>query len=88
MLFEDSYPAAFEDEFVVAEECECLGKRDMLFFEDSVGKGVFVIVVEDGDDVLEDDCAAVHAFVDEMDGAARDFYAVFDRLPLGVQSRE
>ena len=56
----------------------------MFFLQNSGGESVFGIVVLYGDDGLEDDRARVEIFVDEMDGAAGEFDAVFEGLALGL----
>src|SRR5208337_4521869 len=65
-----------------------LGVDAMLLFEDAVGKGVLVVGVEDGDDGLEDDGAGIEIFVDEVDGAAGEFYAVVEGLFLRFEAWE
>jgi hypothetical protein len=49
---------------------------------------LLVVAVEDGDGGLDDDGAGVEAFVDEMDGAAGEFYAVLQGLELGLEAGE
>ena len=44
------------------------------------------VVVADLDGALEDDRAGVEGFVDEVNGAAGDLDAVFERLSLRVES--
>jgi hypothetical protein len=63
-----------------------LGVDAMLLFQDALGKGVFVVGVEDRDGGLQDDGTGVEIFVDEVDGAAGEFYAVFESLALRFES--
>lgn len=61
---------------------------DVLFGEDPVGEGVRIVGFEDGNGALEDDGAVVEVFVDEVDGASGDFYAVIEGLLLSVETWE
>jgi len=65
-----------------------LGVDAMLLFQDTLGKGVFVVGVEDRDGGLQDDGAGVEIFVDKMDGAAGEFDAIVEGLLLGFQAGE
>ena len=65
-----------------------LGVDAMLLFQDALGKGVLVVGVENGDDGLQDDGAGVEIFVDEMDGATGEFYAVVEGLLLRFEAGE
>src|SRR5579885_3198938 len=60
------------DDFVLAATDEREGFRVslVLFEEDARGEGLFGVGVEDGDDALRDDGAAVERLVNEVDGAA------------------
>ena len=49
---------------------------------------VFAVIGTDRDRLLGDDRPAVQTRIDEMDGAAADFYAVTQGLSLGVQAGE
>ena len=60
----------------------------MLLFQDASGEGVLVVGVEDRAGFLHDDGAVVELFVDEVDGAARDFHAVGKGLLLGFEAGE
>ena len=60
----------------------------MFFFQNSFGQGRVSIAVFHFDDGLQDDRAGVEIFVDEMDGATGEFYAVFESLPLRFESGE
>jgi hypothetical protein len=65
-----------------------LGVDAMFLFQDAGGKSVLVVGIEDGDGGLQDDGAGVEIFVDEMDGAAGEFYAVVEGLFLGFEAGE
>ena len=65
-----------------------LGVDAMLLFQDALGKGVLVVGVENRDGGLENDGAGVEIFVDEVDGAAGKFYAVFEGLLLRFEAGE
>ncbi len=55
-------------DFVVPFQDDFYGLRvdAMLLIQDALGKGVFVVGIEDRDDGLQDDGAGVEIFVDEM----------------------
>ena len=82
------YAAALD--FVTAFEDDSHSFRINLVFlgEDAGGQRVFGVVVLDGDDRLEHDGTGVEIFVDEMDGAAGEFDAVFERLALRFEAGE
>ena len=65
-----------------------LGVDAMFFFQDARGKGVLVVGIEDRDGGLKDDGAGVEIFVDEVDGAAGEFYAVVEGLLLRFEAGE
>jgi len=65
-----------------------LGVDAMLLIQDAGGKGVLVVVIEDGYCGLQDDGAGVEIFVDEVDSAAGEFYAVVEGLLLGFEAGE
>jgi hypothetical protein len=71
-------------DFVTAFENDShrLGINAMFFLKNSGGEGVFSVVIFYGDDGLKNDGAGVEIFVDEMDGAAGEFDAVFEGLAL------
>ena len=58
----------------------------MLLYEDTVGKGILIVIIHDPDTALEDDGAAIKTLVDKVHGAAGNFYPVQERLPLGVEA--
>jgi len=60
----------------------------MLFFQDLRRKRFFRVVIEDRNRGLQNDGAGVEIFVDEMDGAAREFDAIFEGLALRFEARE
>src|SRR5437899_3730648 len=78
----DDFVVSFQDDFYG------LGVDAMFLFQDALGKGVLVVGVEDGDGGLQNDGAGVEIFVDEVDGAAGEFYAVVEGLFLRFQAGE
>jgi len=58
----------------------------MLFLQNFTGERHFCIAVANGNNRLQDDRAGVEIFVDEMDGAAGEFHAVFERLALRFEA--
>lgn len=62
------------------------GVGDVLFDEDALGEGVRVVGFEDGYGALEDDGAVIEVLVDEVDGAAGDFYSVVEGLLLRIEA--
>ena len=61
---------------------------DVLFSENAFCEGVGIVGFEHGNGALKDDGAVVEVLVNEVDSAARDFYAVVEGLLLGVESGE
>ena len=60
----------------------------MLLDQDSRRQRLDRIVVEHRDGCLKDDGPRVKLSVDEVDGRAANAHAVFERLPLRIESRE
>src|SRR5207245_2149689 len=60
----------------------------MLFFQNVLRERGFGISIEDGNDGLENDRAGVEIFVNKMDSATGEFYAVFESLALGFEAGE
>ena len=60
----------------------------MLFGEDALGEGGFGVGGEDVYGALEDEDAAVYAFIDEVNAAAGDGGTVVEGLALGVEAGE
>jgi hypothetical protein len=58
----------------------------MLFGEDAVGKRVGVVGFQNGNSALQEDDAVVEMLVNEVDGAAGDFDAIFEGLGLRVEA--
>jgi hypothetical protein len=52
--------------------------------KDAGGKCILIISLENRNALLDNDRTAVKAFIDEMNGAARDFDTLKDCLPLPV----
>ena len=65
-----------------------LGVDAMLLFQDTGGKRVLVVGIEDRDSGLQDDGAGVEVFVDEVDGATGEFDAIVEGLLLGFEARK
>ena len=72
--------------FAAGYAADGLSVGDVLFDKDALGEGVRVVGFEDGNGALEDDGAVVEMFVDKVNGAAGDFYAVVEGLLLGVEA--
>src|ERR1051326_1945529 len=75
------------DDFILAaaDERERLRVSLVLFGEDARGERVFGVGVEDGDNALRDDGAAVQSLVNEVDCAAGEADAVLDGLALSIE---
>jgi hypothetical protein len=54
--------------------------------KDAGGKCILIISLENRNALLDNDRAAVKAFIDEMNGAAGNFGTMKDGLPLPVQA--
>jgi hypothetical protein len=78
--------AAFD--FVVSFEHKFngFGIDAMLFSQDFFGEGGFRVLIEHGHCSLQNDRAGVEIFVDEVDGATGEFYAIFEGLALGFEA--
>jgi hypothetical protein len=73
---------SFQDDF------DSFGIDAVLFFQNFCGEGGLGVFVEDGNGGLQNDGAGVEIFVDEMDGAAGEFHAVFEGLALRFKAWE
>src|SRR5260370_36014820 len=82
------HAAAFDFEFSFENCSNGFGIDAMLFSQNFFGERSFSVFVEDGDSGLRDDRAGVEIFVDEMDGAAGEFHAVFEGLALRFEAGE
>ena len=60
----------------------------MLLFEDTIGKEILIIVIQDRDALLEDDGAAIKTVIHEVHRAPRHFHAMEHGLPLGMEAGE
>src|SRR5260221_111949 len=61
------------------------GIDTVLFFQDAGAESFFGVAVFDRNHRLHDDWAGIEIFVDEMHGAAGEFYPVVEGLPLRFQ---
>src|SRR5919202_1141285 len=87
--FSDSnYSPPFDLVAAGTDERERLRISLVLFKEYARGERLFGVGVEDGDDALRDDGAAVQSLVNEVDGAAGEADAVLDGLALRVEAGE
>src|SRR5947207_5848600 len=64
------------------------GINAMLFFKNFFGEGGFRVSVENRHSGLQNNRTRVEIFVHEMDGAAGEFYAIFEGLALRFKPRE
>ena len=79
---------SFYMEFITAVSCYGANVGGVLLLKDAICKCVFGVIVVDRHSDLRDDRAVVKTGAHEVDGAACDFYARFDRLTLGMKSTE
>ena len=79
---------SFYMEFITAVSCYGANVGGVLLLKDAVCKCVFGVIVVDRYSDLRDDRAVVKTGAHEVDCAACDFYARFDRLTLGMKSTE
>jgi len=84
----NQYAAASDFVTAFEDNSNGLGIDFVFLLQNSGGKRVLGVVVCDGNDGLEDDGASVEIFVDEMDGAAGEFDAIFESLALGLEAGE
>ena len=82
------YQYAAAGDFVTTFEDDSNGFGiDFVFLVQNFGgERVLGVVIRDGNDGLEDNGAGVEIFVDEMDGAAGEFDAIFESLALGFEA--
>ena len=79
---------SFYMEFITAVSCYGANVGGVLLLKDAICKCVFGVIVVDRHSNLRDDRAVVKTGAHEVDCAACDFYARFDRLTLGMKSTE
>ena len=79
---------SFYMEFITAVSCYGANVGGVLLLKDAICKCVFGVIVVDRHSDLRDDRAVVKTGAHEVDCAACDFYARFDRLTLGMKSTE
>ena len=79
---------SFYMEFITAVSCYGANVGGVLLLKDAICKCVFGVIVVDRYSDLRDDRAVVKTGAHEVDGAACDFDARFDRLTLGMKSTE
>ena len=82
------HAAAGDFEISCEDDFYGFGVDAVFFFQNSLGESCVGVVVSYFDDGLQDDGAGVEIFVHEMDGAAGEFYAVFEGLALGFEAGE
>ena len=81
----DPYHAAsFDAEFASGKEVHGLGIGFVLFGQNAGGETLLGVVVEDRHGPLENDGTPVHILIHEMHGAAGDFHAVLEGVPLAM----
>ena len=73
-------------EFITAVSCYGANVGGVLLLKDAICKCVFGVIVVDRHSDLRDDRAIIKTGAHEVDCAACDFYARFDRLTLGMKS--
>ena len=79
---------SFYMEFITAVSCYGANVGGVLLLKDAICKCIFGVIVVDRHSDLRDDRAVVKAGAHEVDCAACDFYARFDRLTLGMKPAE
>src|SRR6185437_5457155 len=77
--------AAFDAVTAFEHDAHGFGVDAVLFGEDASGERIHRIVVANWNGGLQDDRAGVEIFVDEMHGAADEFYAVLESLALSFE---
>src|SRR2546426_1118108 len=82
------HAAACDFVFSFQDNLNGFGIDAMLLSQNFFGEGGLGVLVEDGNGGLQNDGASVEIFVDEMDGAAGEFHAIFEGLTLRFEARE
>jgi hypothetical protein len=88
LLARDRTAAALDAEFGFGDEAKGFGVGFAFGNLDAGVEGFRGVGVEDGHGGLGDDGAAVDALIDEVNGAAGDFDAVFEGLAPGFEARK
>lgn len=73
-------------DFLASDGGDAFGKKFVFRDLNSFVEGFMRVVVEDGDGLLGDDRAGINAGINEMDGAASDFYAMIEGLFPGFEA--
>ena len=84
----DQDAAAFSAVTAFEDDADGFGVNAMFLVENALRESFGGVVIVDGDASLADYRAGVEIFIDEMDGAAREFCAVGEGLVLGFEARE
>ena len=79
---------SFYMEFITAVSCYGANVGGVLLRKDAICECIFGIIIIDRHSDLRDDRAVVKTGAHEVDRAACDFYARFDRLTLGMKPAE
>jgi len=83
------YDAAAGDfEFSFQDDFDSFGVDAVLFFQNFFRERGFGVFVEHGNGGLQNNRAGIEVFVNEVDGAAGELHAVFERLPLRFEAGE
>jgi hypothetical protein len=77
-----------DSEFSFQNDFNGFGVDAVFLVQDFFRERGFGVIVGYGNDGLEDDGAGIEIFVDEVDGATGEFYAVIESLALGFEAGE
>ena len=86
LVFPDHDAARFESNSPLHQILDSLGVNDVLLCEDAGRQRIHGIGIQHRDRRLKQNGAGVEKLVDQMDRAAGDFRAVFERLPLCIEA--
>src|SRR5580704_1415143 len=85
-FFSDHGPPAFKSNSPLYQILNCLRVDDVLLSENARGQRIDRIIIEHRYGGLDQDRAGVQKFIDEVNGAASDFYTMIEGLTLCVEA--
>src|SRR5438445_10242790 len=85
-LQQRTHAASGHLKFAAQNEIDGLGISDVFLLEDAPRERVLVIGIEHWHSLLNDDGSMIEVLIHKMHGAAADFGAVIQGLPLRVQA--
>jgi hypothetical protein len=85
-LWQNHGPPAVDPNTVLAQQSDGLRVSQVFLLEYSMGQGVLIVILLDGNGSLQNNRSVVQFLVHKVDGAPRHFGSPFQGLLLGVQT--